>query len=283
MTPSPDSAASGRRRVPDGVFASALAVSLLLLVLSPVLTVASGGFLDSRSVADADAVLPDAGAAGSYDALAVVHPDEEPPAASAVVVESVGWDVSLDGTSLTWGASIRNTHGEYPVRFGLQLTVDGALVREDGDYLSPFGSMTMPGGEVKVGGSQYFSEDLPSEPVVELEVVQVEWFAFDGKADEAPEVPEVPQFSTRLDGFDAGDALRGQVRFSVTVANGAGHPVDPWLTAVFFRADGTPVGGAGVYEDLPLPPGESVREFRIWKQDVPAGADLSLTEFAPSW
>ncbi|GAA2143003.1 hypothetical protein [Glycomyces algeriensis] len=277
MTPSPETAAPGRPRVPDGVFALALAVSLLVLVLSPVLTVASGGFLDPRTVADAEPEFPELSGDGGYLALAEVRPEEEPPAASAVVVEELGWDVSVDGTAFTWGASVRNTHGEYPVRFGLQLSVDGNLVREDA---STFGALTMPGSEVQVGGSQYLAGDLPSEPAVELEVVLLEWFAFD---EEAAEMPEAPQLSARVDAVDEGDEPRGQMRFSVTVANGADHAVAPWLSAVFRRADGTPVGVARVFADLALPPGESVREFLIWKQDVPAGADLSLTEFTPSW
>jgi hypothetical protein len=93
----------------------------------------------------------------------------------------------------------------------------------------------------------------------------------------------VPPLSVLVDGIDEGDDPRGQVRFSVTLANSAAFAIDPWLTAVFRRADGTPVGGALVFQDLAVPPGESFREFQVGKQDVPAGADLSLTEFVPTW
>jgi hypothetical protein len=256
------------------VFALGLAASLLLLVLSPLLTIRTAGFLDPRTVDDAEPVPPGDGV-GTYVALA----GEELPAAETVVVEEFGHDVSMDGTALTWGASIRNAHNEYAVAFGLQVSVDGVPLYE-GEYSSASSTMTPPGVEVRVGGSRYLTEELPSEPVVAIEVVRLEWFAVDGGA---PPEPQVPPLSVRVDGIDEGDDPRGQVRFSVTVANSAAFAVDPWLTAVFRRADGTPVGGALVFQDLAVPPGESFREFQVWKQDVPAGAELSLTEFAPSW
>ncbi|MDN3242993.1 hypothetical protein [Glycomyces tritici] len=279
MTPSPEPAAPRPPRIPDWVFALGLAVSLLVLVFSPLLTVAPASFLDPRTVADAESVPPDEGGTGDYAALAEVLPEEEPPAASTVAVADFGYDVSVDGTAFTWGASIRNTHGEYAARFGVQVSVDGVPLYEEGGYTSTYGTMTPPGGEVRVGNSRYF-EDLPSDPVVAIEVVRLEWFAFD---DGTPPEPQAPPLGVRVDGIDEGDEPRGQMRFSVTVANSADHAIDPWLMAVFHRADGTPVGGARLFTDLPVPPGESVREFRVWKQDVPAGADLSLTEFVPSW
>jgi hypothetical protein len=262
------------------VFALALAVALLVLLLSPLLTVPTASFLDPRTVGDAEEVLPEEVGAGAYLALAEVRPEEEPPPASAVVVEAFGWDVSMDGTALTWGASVRNTHGEYAARLGVQVTVDGVpLYEEEGAYSSVFGTMILPGGEFGVGRSRHLDGGLPSDPVVEFEVVHLEWFAFDGGT---PPEPQAPPLTVRVDGIDEGDEPRGRMRFSVTVVNSADYAIVPWLSAVFRRADGTPVGGATLFSDLAVPPGESVRGFLIWKQDIPAGADLSLTEFVPS-
>jgi hypothetical protein len=77
--------------------------------------------------------------------------------------------------------------------------------------------------------------------------VRLEWITVDGVT---PPEPQVPPLSVRVDGIEEGDDPRGQVRFSVTVANSAAFAVDPWLTAVFRRADGAPVGGALLFQDL---------------------------------
>ncbi|MFC3491790.1 hypothetical protein [Glycomyces rhizosphaerae] len=278
MTPSPESAAPRRPRIADGVFALGLAVSILVLLLSPLWTVDPANFIEPRTLGDADPVLPERLEVGDYAALAEVRPEEEPPAVATVAVEEFGYDISVDGTALTWGASIRNTHSDYAAKFGLQVSVDGDFLYEDGE--SVYGTMTLPGGDIQTGGSLYLSDDFPSEPVVEIKVVELEWFAFDG---ETPPEPQSSPLTARVDGIDEGDEPHGQMRFSVTITNSAAHALDPRLSAVFRRADGTLVGGANVYVRLVVPPGESIREFRIWKQDVPAGADLSLTEFVPTW
>lgn len=276
MTPSPETPAPKRLRLPDWAFALGLAVSIVALVYVALWAPNASHFLEQRSWDLADPVVPESDGVGEYVALAEARPDEEPPAAATVAVEAFGYDVSVDGTAMTWGASIRNTHGEYAADFGLQVLVDGVELDESGDYEAYYNGMTPPGGEIQVGGSFYMGDGFPSDPVVAIEVVRLEWFAADGGT--PPEL-QSPQ-SARVDGIDEG---ADQMTFSVTIKNTAAYAIRPGLSAVFHRADGTPVGGAVLVLISPVPPGDSTRELRVWLKDVPAGADLSLTEFVPTW
>lgn len=263
--------------MPDWSFALGFGVAILALVYVPLWAPDAANFVEPQAVSETH--LPETETVGQYLGLAEVRPDEEPPAASSVVVEAFGHDVSVDGSAFTWGASVRNTHGEYAATFGLQVSVEGVdLV--SGEFVSAFSGMTPPGGEARVGGSFYLGDDFPSDPVVDIAVVELEWFASDGGT--SPEALVSP-LSARLDEIDEGDDPNGEMRFSVTITNSAAHAIRPVLTAAFHRADGTPVGAATLYLIEPVPSGDSTRELEVWKKDVPDGADLSMTEFVTIW
>ncbi len=257
-----------------------LAVSILALVYVPLWAPDPANFVEPQTVGEADPVRPGDDAAGEYVALAEVRPEEEPPAVAAVAIEAFGYDVSVDDMAFTWGASIRNTHGEYTANFGLQVTVEGVELYENGEYEALDSGMTPPGGEVRVGGAFFMEDDFPSDPVVDIKVVRLEWFALDGGM---PPEPQVSRQSARLDGVDERDEASRRMQLSVTITNTAAHAIRPSLSAIFHRADGTPVGGVNLFLIEPVPPGDSTRELEIWMKDVPTGADLSLTEFVPTW
>lgn len=279
VIPSPEPAAPVRRRLPDWAFALALGVSVLALVYVPLWAPDPAHFVEPQAVGGDEPMLPERDAVGEYVALAEVRPDEEPPAVATVAVEAFGHDVSVDGRAFTWGASIRNTHGEYVADFGLKVSVEGVELYEDGELAAAYSGMTPPGGEVEVGGSFYLGDDFPSDPVVAIEVVQLEWFAFEGGT---PPDPTSPQSARLAEIHEDADSYE-RMRFSVTITNTAAYAIRPGLTAVFRRADGTPVGGAGLFLIEPVPPGDSTREVTVWEHDVPAGADLAMTAFVTTW
>ncbi|MDA1362441.1 hypothetical protein O1R50_22645 [Glycomyces luteolus] len=257
-----------------------LVVSILALVYASVWTPDSTGFLDPKPMSDAEPEPADGEVFDDFLPLAEVRPDEETPAAEVVSVEEFGFGISMDGTSLTWGASVRNTHSEYAADFALQVYADGVTLYDARGLEPDYSRMTLPGGQVLVGDSIYVGDDFPADSVVEVKVVLLGWFALDGET--PPELQE-PPLSTRVDAVDTGDESQREKRYSVTITNSADHAVDPHLSAIFRNSDGALVGGTDVHQDSSLPPGDSTRELRVWTEDIPAGADLSLTEFVPTW
>ncbi|MFG3341965.1 hypothetical protein [Glycomyces sp. NPDC048151] len=274
MNPSPETAEPAPRRIPDWAFAVGLVLASLLLLIAPLWTPESSWFLDPREVSTAG---PEQQDMSDYLPLAEVRPEEEPPDASVVAVEEFGFSASFDDSKLVWGAVLRNTHVEYAVRFDLQVSVTGA---DSTDYDPMYTRTVPPGGAVTAGDAVYLDGGVPAGAAAEVAVVRLEWFALDGTG---PVDAEEQPLSFSVDGVEPPDEPRGKVRIAATVENSAVYAVDPHVTVVFRRADGTLAGCGSVFGVPAVPPGESTRELWLWGEAVPADADLSLTEIVPAW
>lgn len=280
VIPSPEPVVPEGRRIPDRVFALSLVLAVLVLLFAPWRTLDSTQFTEPTPMAEFTVELSPSSQDSGYAALAELRPDEEPPPAETIAVEEFNFGIARFEQHFIWGASLRNTHGEYAAEISLQVTFDGTGFHETVDYTSTYGRETLPGGEVLVGDSVYVGEDLPADLVADLKVTGVEWYASE---DGTPLEPQVQPLSVVLGEVEVPEESHDPSEFSVTVANASNFAVDPKLTAVFHNADGAVVGARDMYFIAAVPPGDSSQEIRIWGEDVPASADLSLTEFVPTW
>lgn len=275
VDPSPEPVVPARRRLPDWAFAAGLFAASLILLVSLFWAPDPSGFLEPMEGDDAETELPEH--SGYFAALEDLRPEEEQPDASLVAVEEFGHVIGDSREGLSWGAAVRNTHTEYGVTFDLQVTAGGAEFLDSERYTSISSGPVLPGAQIMTGADM--PSTLPADATVEIEVVGVKWFAFDGAE---PPAPQEPVLSSRIDAFEVPADNRGP-EFSVTFTNGTGYAIERYFTAVYYLPDGTPVGAEMVIERLTLPPGESSRDLRLWDRDVPAGADLSLTQLVPTW
>lgn len=265
---------SAPRRVPDWAFALSAVVSIVLLLFAFGWKPGGDRFVEPWSAADIESVRPET---GTFSRLSQVRPGEEPPAAEAVAVEELGFGIAGDkGVEASWAVSIANGHGEYAADFDLLVTLSGEGFSDREEVVLRTGDFLAPGARIAAGGSMYAGEDPPSDLVVAVEVVGVEWFVYD---DDPPAEPVV------LSGRVASVATlpSGHSMFSVGFTLGSEEPLRPDLIAVFRDAGGAIVGGCEVRSVDALPPGESTRSVKVRDRCLPAGADLSLTEFVLAW
>lgn len=175
---------------------------------------------------------------------------------SALATE-FGHEIHEDRLGTSWAAAVRNSHSEYAVSFDLWVKVEHQGERLETEwYSSTSMPLTLPGAEVKTGAQLLFDEALPADAEVEIEVIEVRWFVFDG---ESPPEPEGPVLRSRVDAVEAGES---QTTLTVTVTNTAAHAIE-MMTAIFYRFDGSLAGGSRVNFSGSVPRGESTLDLEF--------------------
>jgi hypothetical protein len=260
-------------RIPDWAFAVGLGGSIVLLLIAIGWVPADDRFTEPWSETETSTEV----GMGSYVPLEEARPGEEPPSAAAVAVEEFGHAFAEDGHSLIWGATLTNTHEAFAVRFDLRVSLTGPDFSQEELFFPLMSGETAPGGQVVAGG-ELFGE-IPSDVEATLNVVDLSWYVFEDG--EAPVTQESPM-SARIDSIEEGADGKSRL-FAVTLTNASPYMYHARLQAVFRAADGSLLGTCPAGRLDSLPSGESTRTIVVWAENMPVGADLSLTEFAPAW
>ncbi len=94
---------------------------------------------------------------------------------TAILDETIGRAVMIGGGEDVWGVTVEfTTRFKKPVPLGVELTVVGRIVREEGRIFEGTGELLLPGGEVAATGAGKYMR-LPIGRIADFDAAAQEW------------------------------------------------------------------------------------------------------------